>query len=86
LYLFSDWKFKGETNDFLYENIEFTTDTQFEGGLKFGYRNIERNYDVGFFARNITDEENATGGIDFANNTGYDNQPRIWGIEASYRF
>ncbi|MGI9205603.1 MAG: TonB-dependent receptor [Woeseiaceae bacterium] len=86
LYLFSDWKFKGETNDFLYENIEFTTDTQFEGGLRFGYHNIEHNYEIGLFARNITDEENATGGIDFANNTGYDNQPRIWGVEASYSF
>ena len=86
LYLFSDWKFKGETNDFLYENIEFTTDTQHEGGLRFGYRNIEGNYNIGLFARNITDEENATGGIDFANNTGYDNQPRIWGVEASYSF
>ena len=86
IYLFSDWKFKGETNDFLYENIEFTTDTQYEGGLRFGYRNIDSNYDIGIFARNITDEDNATGGIDFANNTGYVNQPRVWGVEASYSF
>ena len=86
VYFFTDWKFKGETNDFLYENIEFTTDTQFEGGLRFGYRNVERGYEVGLFARNVTDEENAIGGIDFANNTGYDNQPRIWGVEASYSF
>ncbi|MCP4046948.1 MAG: TonB-dependent receptor, partial [Gammaproteobacteria bacterium] len=45
LFLFTDWKFKGETNDFLYESIEFVTDTQFEGGLRIGYRNIEKNYD-----------------------------------------
>ena len=38
------------------------------------------------FARNITNEHNPIGGIDFANNTGYVNQPRIWGAEASYRF
>jgi len=86
LYLFSDWKFKGETNDFLYDSIEFVTDTQFEGGLRFGYRNIDSNYDIGLFGRNITDEDNVTGGIDFANNTGYVNEPRIWGVEASYRF
>ena len=85
-YFFTDWKFRGETNDFLYENIEYTYDTQFEGGLRFGYRNLDRNYEVGFFGRNITDEDNPIGGIDFANNTGYVNQPRIWGLEASYNF
>ncbi len=86
LYFFSDWKFKGETNDFLYENIEYTTDTQYEGGLRFGYRNLDSNYSVGFFGRNITDEDNAIGGIDFANNTGYVNEPRVYGVEASYNF
>jgi iron complex outermembrane receptor protein len=86
LYLYIDWKFKGETQDFLYESIEFTTDTQNEGGLKFGYRNIDKNYQIGFFGRNITDEDNLIGGIDFANNVGYVNEPRIWGLEASYRF
>jgi iron complex outermembrane receptor protein len=85
-YLFSDWKFKGETNDFLYDSIEFVTDTQHEGGLRFGYRNLEHNYDIGVFARNITDEDNAIGAIDFANNTGYVNEPRVYGLEGSYRF
>ncbi len=86
LYLFTDWKLKGKTNDFLYQNVEFTFGTQFEGGLKFGYRNNAKNYEVGFFARNITDEDNVIGGIDFANNTGYVNEPRVWGGEFSYRF
>jgi iron complex outermembrane receptor protein len=86
LYLFSDWKFKGETNDFLYESIEYVTDTQFEGGLRFGYRNIDNNFSIGFFGRNITDEDNVTGGIDFANLVGYVNEPRIYGVEASYSF
>ena len=86
LYLFSDWKFKGETNDFLYESIEYVTDTQFEGGLRFGYRNIDNNFSIGFFGRNITDEENVIGGIDFANLVGYVNEPRIYGVEASYSF
>ena len=85
-YLYTDWKVKGETNDFLYENIEFTYDNQFEGGLRFGYRNVENNYEIGFFGRNITDEDNPLGGIDFANNTGYVNQPRVYGLEASYNF
>ena len=86
MYFFTDWKFKGETQDFLYESLEFTFDTQHEGGLRFGYRNVERNYEIGVFGRNITDEDNLIGGIDFANNTGYVNEPRIWGLEASYSF
>lgn len=85
-YVFSDWKFKGETQDFLYESVEYVTDTQFEGGLKAGYRNIDGGFAVGLFVRNITDEENAIGGIDFANNTGYVNEPRVYGLEASYEF
>ena len=86
LYLYTDWKLKGKTSDFLYESVEFTFGTQFEGGLRAGYRDTVRNFEVGMFARNITNEHNPIGGIDFANNTGYVNQPRIWGAEASYRF
>ena len=86
LYLFSDWKLKGKTSDFLYESIEFTFGTQFEGGLRVGYRDTVRNFEIGLFARNITNEHNPIGGIDFANNLGYVNQPRIWGGEARYSF
>lgn len=86
LYLFTDWKLKGKTQDFLYNSIEYTFDTQFEGGLRLGYRNVGKNYEIGLFVRNITDEDNLIGGIDFANNTGYVNEPRVWGGEFTYRF
>ena len=86
LYLFTDWKLKGKTSDFLYESIEFTFGTQFEGGLRLGYRDTVRNFEIGLFGRNITNEHNPIGGIDFANNTGYVNQPRIWGGEVRYSF
>ena len=86
LYLFTDWKLKGKTSDFLYESIEFTFGTQFEGGLRLGYRDTVRNFEIGLFARNITNEHNPIGGIDFANLLGYVNQPRVWGGEARYSF
>lgn len=86
IYFFSDWKFRGETNDFLYESIEYTTDTQFEGGLRLGYRSLQNNFEIGLFGRNITDEENILGGIDFANLLAYTNEPRTWGVSASWRF
>jgi len=85
-YFFTDWKLKGKTQDFLYESVEFVFGTQFEGGLRFGYRDLARNFEVGFFATNITDEDNPIGGIDFANNTGYVNEPRVWGGEFRYSF
>ena len=86
LFFFTDWKFKGDTNEFLYESVEFQFDTQFEGGLRAGYRNNEHNYEIALFGRNITDEENPIGGIDFSNTTSYVNEPQIWGIEASISF
>ena len=86
LYLYTDWKLRGKTNEFLYESVEYSFGTQFEGGLRVGYRNSVKGYEIGLFARNLTDEHNPIGGIDFANNLGYVNQPRIWGAEASYRF
>jgi iron complex outermembrane receptor protein len=86
LFFFTDWKFKGDTNEFLYESVEFQYDMQFEGGLRAGYRNNTHNYEVALFGRNITDEENPIGGIDFSNLTSYVNEPQIWGIEASISF
>ena len=83
-FIFTDWKVKGDTNEFLYESIEFKFDTQFEGGARSGFR--KGKYEVAMFARNITDEHNPIGGIDFNNNTSYVNQPRMWGVEGSVRF
>ncbi len=86
IFFFTDWKFKGETNEFLYESVEFVNDSQFEGGLRTGWRSAEGKFEAAVFGRNITDEENLTGAIDFVNLTGYVNEPRIWGVEATLRF
>jgi iron complex outermembrane receptor protein len=80
-YAFTDWAFQGETNIFLYESVEFTTDDNFEGGLRLGYKNFDHEYEIALFARNITDEENLRAAIDFNNLTGIVNQPRVVGIE-----
>ena len=86
VFFFTDWKFKGETNEFLYESIEFVNDSQFEGGLRIGWRNANGNLEIAAFGRNITDEENLIGGIDFVDLTGYVNQPAFWGLEGTYSF
>jgi len=85
-FVFTDWAFQGETNIFLYEAVEFTTDNNFEGGLRVGYENFEHNYTVALFGRNITDEDNVKGAIDFNNLTGIVNEPRIWGVEVKYTY
>lgn len=85
-FIYTDWAYQGETNIFLYDAVEFKTDGNIEGGLRVGYENFEDSYSVAFFVRNITDEENLKGAIDFNNLTGIVNQPRIFGLEAKISF
>lgn len=82
-FAYTDWFWQGETNLFLYESAEYNHDGNFEGGLRLGYAGetqAGRDYEWAFFVRNITDEENLVGGIDFNNNTGFVNEPRVWGL------
>ncbi len=85
-FVFTDWAYQGETNLALYESREFITDGQYEGGLRLGYMNTIRNYEFALFSRNITDEDNTKGFVDFNNNTGFVNEPRITGVEFHYNF
>ena len=85
LFAFTDWSVQGETNLFLYESREFNSDGNFEGGLKLGYARQDGAWELALFARNITDEDNLKGGIDFNNNTGFVNEPRVVGVSLSAR-
>ncbi len=80
LFIFTDYARQGRTNFFLYDSAEFYSDGNFEWGLRAGYIHGDNDWEVAVFGRNITDEENLKGAIDFNNNTGFDNEPRIWGI------
>lgn len=81
-FIYTDWFWQGRTNLFIYESEEFYSDGNFEGGLRLGYAGNAngRDWEAALFVRNITDEENLAGGIDFNNNTGFVNEPRIWGV------
>jgi len=85
-FVYTDWVYFGKIQMALYYTPEFETNNQFEGGLKVGYRNTRNNWQVALFGRNITDEDNVKGYVDFSNNTGFVNEPAIWGVEASYNF
>ncbi len=84
VYAYTDWAYKGDTNFFLYESVEFAQEGYWEGGLRIGYAS-ERGYDVAVFARNLLDEDALTGGIDFNNLTGFVNEPFTAGIELSWK-
>jgi iron complex outermembrane receptor protein len=86
LFAFTDWAYQGDTQFFLYDAAEFVTDGQFEGGLRVGWRLLDGSMEVALFGRNITDEENVQGAIDFNNLTGFTNEPRIFGLSLSSVF
>ncbi|KZX58261.1 TonB-dependent receptor [Halioglobus sp. HI00S01] len=86
LFVFTDWSYQGDTNIFLYDAKEFQTDGQYEGGFRAGWRRVDRGLEVAVFGRNITDEENVMGAIDFNNLTGFTNEPQVFGVSVSSEF
>ncbi|GAA3730142.1 iron complex outermembrane receptor protein [Sphingorhabdus rigui] len=84
VYAFTDWAYRSKINFFLYESVEFQDKRMLEGGLRVGYKTDA--YDVSAFVRNITKDISAVGGIDFNNLTGFVNEPRVWGVEAAFKF
>ena len=61
-------------------------DTFGMAGVRIGYLNYDGNYEIAAFGRNITDEHNGKGAVDFNNLTGFVNEPRIVGIEFKKTF
>ncbi|MDP2714163.1 TonB-dependent receptor [Rheinheimera sp.] len=86
IYVYTDFALQGKTNLFLYESAEFRTNNQHEAGLRVAYINYDGNYEVGLFGRNITDEDNVKGAVDFNNLTGFVNEPRTFGVDFKISF
>ena len=76
----SDYAKQGRTNFFLYESEEFTAAGDFELGLELGYRTSNNRFQLSVFSRNVTNEANLRGGVDFNNVSGFLNEPRIVGV------
>lgn len=86
IYVYGDYQLQGKTNLFLYESAEFKSNNNYEAGLRVAYINYDNNYEVGVFGRNITDEDNLKGAIDFNNLTGFVNEPRTFGVDFKISF
>ncbi len=86
LYVYTDWAYRSEVNFFLYESTVFTGAPLLTGGVRVGYSWGLGQYEVAAFGRNILNEIEAVGGIDFNNRTGFINEPRTWGLEFKASF
>ncbi len=84
-YVQSDWTYRTKVNFFLYESREFVGDPLLQGGLKLGYSWASGSYEAALIGRNILNEIEAVGGVDFNNLTGFTNQPRYIGVELTWR-
>ena len=85
-YVFTDWSYRGQINFFLYEAAEFRGKALLEGGLRAGYLWSNGKYEAAVYARNITNQIRAVGGIDFNNLTGFINEPRRYGVQFRANF
>lgn len=84
-YVLTDWSYRSEVNFFLYESREFVGDPLLQGGLRLGYIWGDGRYEAALLGRNILDEIETIGGVDFNNLTGFTNAPRYVGAEFTLR-
>lgn len=85
LYAQTDWNYRSDSNIFLYEAVEFTAESRWLGGVRFGYK-TDNGLDIALVGRNITDEIVVDGAVDFLNLTAFVNEPSYWGVELRMEF
>ena len=83
-----DISYRSKINLFLYESVEFEAKELIETGLRSGYTWSEGDYEyeVAVFVRNLFDEQQAIGAVDFNNNTAMVNEERYIGAEFKVNF
>ncbi|KPZ60287.1 Pesticin receptor precursor [Pseudoalteromonas sp. P1-13-1a] len=83
-----DISYRSEINMFLYDSVEFEGKALTEVGLRAGYEWAEGDYEyqVSAFVRNLFDEQQVIGAVDFNNNTGIVNEERYIGAEFKVNF
>jgi iron complex outermembrane receptor protein len=86
LYFAADYMYQSDMQFLIYDTVEYNSDGTFELGVRAGFAAASGLWDVAIFGRNVTDEENLKGVIDFNNNTGFVNDRRIWGASLNVNF
>jgi len=87
-FTYADVSYRSEINYFLYESVEFEGKPLTEVGLRAGYAwaQGDNEYEVSAFVRNMFDEQQSIGAIDFNNNTAMVNEERYIGAEFKVSF
>jgi iron complex outermembrane receptor protein len=85
-YLSTDWTYRSKVNFFLYESVEFTGKALTEGGVRAGYIWGNGKYEAAVFVRNLTNQVQTIGGVDFSNLLGFTNDPRTYGMSLRATF
>ncbi|WP_462179660.1 TonB-dependent receptor [Pseudoalteromonas gelatinilytica] len=87
-FTYADVSYRSEINYFLYKSVEFEGKPLTEVGLRAGYAWAEGDYEyeVSAFVRNMFDEQQSIGAIDFNNNTAMVNEERYIGAEFKVSF
>ncbi len=86
LYFNTDWNYKSAANIFLYESVEYVSESRWLGGLRIGYRHEDTGVDVAFVGRNITNQVNVFNGIAFLNMAATVTERRYFGGEIKLEF
>lgn len=85
-FVYTNWAYRSKVNFFLYKSTEFTGKALLEGGLRLGYTWGNGKYEAALFGRNITNQIQTVGGIDFDSLTGMINEPRAYGMQFKAAF
>ena len=85
LFVLADLSLRSKVNFFLYRSREFVGDPLNEAGLRVGYRWQGGRYELAAYGRNLFNETEALGAVDFNNLTGFVNEPRVLGVNFSVR-
>lgn len=87
-FTYADVSYRSKIDFFLYESVEFEGKPLTEIGLRAGYAWTQGDYEyqVSAFVRNMFDEQQAIGAVDFNNNTAMVNEERYIGAEFKVNF
>ncbi|MCB9542369.1 MAG: TonB-dependent receptor [Myxococcales bacterium] len=89
VFAFVDLAWRSEIRFFLYDSEEFRSDGLLEVGARLGYTwqiDDDTALEAAAYGRNLLDQTEFEGGIDFNNLTGFLNEPRTFGAELTARF
>lgn len=86
IFVYGDVAYRSKVNFFLYESVEFSSDSLTEVGFRAGYVQNDGEFEIAAFGRNVFNATELEGAVDFNNLTGFINEPTIYGAEITKRF